>query len=111
MTNYAQRGRQRERQVADHLRDRDWICLKGTSFGAADLVALKAGELPWMIEVKSTAGGPYEQFRKDDRAALSAVADMAGARAVLAWWPPRGELRFIHSHEWPTHTTEEQQAA
>jgi Holliday junction resolvase len=101
VTNYAQRGRSRERAVADHLRGLDWVCLKGTTFGVCDLAALKAGEQPWLIEVKSTAGGPYEQFRKDARAALLFVAEMAGAVAVLAWWPPRGQLRFIPSPEWP----------
>jgi hypothetical protein len=29
------------------------------------------------------------------------MAAMAGAKAVLAWWPPRGKLRFIESTEWP----------
>lgn len=105
MTNYAQRGRQRERQVADHLRDRDWLVVKGTSFGIADLVALKAGERPRLIEVKSSTQGPYEHFRREDRARLVAVSLLAGADAVLAWWPPRGVLRFIDSHEWPVERT------
>lgn len=101
VTNYAQRGRQRERQVADHYRNDDWVVLKGTSFGVADLAALKDGHRPHLIEVKSTAGGPYETFRKADRASMVAEAARAGAVAMLAWWPPRGKLRLIPSSEWP----------
>jgi Holliday junction resolvase len=101
VTNYAQRGRSRERAVADHLRERDWICLKGPSFGVCDLAALKDGERPWLIEVKSTAGGPYERFGPSERRNLATMAAMAGAKAVLAWWPPKGKLRFIESAEWP----------
>jgi Holliday junction resolvase len=101
VTNYAQRGRSRERAVADHLRERDWIVLKGTSFGVCDLAALKDGHRPQLIEVKSDSSGPYANFRKPQRGALVAVAAMAGAEAVLAWWPPRGKLRFIPSTEWP----------
>jgi Holliday junction resolvase len=102
VTNYAQRGRSRERAVADHMRERDWIVLKGTSFGVCDLAALKAGQRPRLIEVKSDVDGPYANFRKAQRAALVAVARLAGADALLAWWPPRGTLRFIPSTEWPT---------
>lgn len=101
MSNYAQRGRQRERQVADHYRDRDWIVVKGTSFGIADLAALKDGERPHLIEVKSTADGPYKTFGPAERASMIAEAARAGAVAVLAWWPPRGKLRLIESSEWP----------
>ena len=101
MTNYAQRGRQRERQVADHLRSEDWVVLKGTSFGICDLGAFKDGHRPMLVEVKSTRN-PYEHFRPPERASMIAEAARAGADAVLAWWPPRGKLRFIPSTEWPT---------
>ncbi len=96
-----QAGRARERQVANRLRSADWVVVKGTTYGVADLVALRAGQVPMMIEVKSTAGGPYERFPPSSRASMLAEAERAGAKAVLAWWPPRGELRFIPSSEWP----------
>jgi Holliday junction resolvase len=101
MTRGGQAGRARERQVADYLRGQDWVVVKGTSFGVADLVALRIGSRTMLIEVKSTAGGPYERFGPDARASLIAEAERAGADAVLAYWPPRAKLRLIPSDEWP----------
>ncbi len=96
------RGHNRERRVRDWLTDRDWIVVRAAgSLGCVDLVALKAGETPRMIEVKSTAGGPYERFGPADRAELSLNAEWAGAEAWLVWWPPRGQLRWISEAEWP----------
>jgi len=98
----AGRGHQRERAVKLHLQERDWwVSRAAGSLGDADLVALKAGKRPMLIEVKSTAGGPYERFGPADRARLLFAADLADADAVLAWWPPRGKLRFIPAKEWP----------
>lgn len=97
-----QAGRARERQVADRLRDDDWVVLKGTTYGTCDLVALRSGSRPMLLEVKSTAQGAYEHFGPADRASLIAEAERAGADAVLAWWPPRGKLRLLHSSEWPS---------
>jgi Holliday junction resolvase len=94
-------GRQRERQVADKLRSDDWVVVKGTTYGVADLCALQVGKTPMLIEVKSTIGGPYHSFGPKDRADMIAEAARAGAQAVLAWWPPRGKLRLIPSSEWP----------
>lgn len=96
------RGIARERKVRDWLQERDWwVCRAAGSLGDADLVALKAGNRPRMIEVKSSAQGPYEHFRPADRKALAFAAEMAGADAYLAWWPPRGQLHWIPAHEWP----------
>lgn len=96
------RGTQRERAVRDYLLDRDWIAFRApASLGVADVVALRDGSRPRMIEVKSTAGGPYERFQPADRERLSAAARLAGADALLAWWPPRGELHWIAEAEWP----------
>lgn len=101
MSRGGQAGRARERQVADRLRDEDWVVLKGTTYGTCDLVALRDGDRPRLIEVKSTAQGPYEHFSPADRASLAAEAARAGADAYLAWHPPRGVLRCIPSWEWP----------
>lgn len=54
-----------------------------------------------LVEVKSTAGGPYERFGPEARAKLSLAARMAGATAWLVWWPPRGQMRRIPEAEWP----------
>jgi Holliday junction resolvase len=96
------RGIQRERQVRDQLRNEDWIAFRApASLGVADVVALRAGSTPRMIEVKSTVAGPYHSFGPADRAALSLAARMAGADALLCWWPPRGKMHWIAEAEWP----------
>jgi Holliday junction resolvase len=98
----SRRGHERERRVRDWFLERDWIAFRApASLGCADVVALKEGERPRLIEVKSTAAGPYHGFGPADRARLSGAASLAGAIAVLAWWPPRGKLRFIGEDEWP----------
>lgn len=97
------RGHARERQVRLILEDDDWYVTRAAgSLGDADLVALKAGHQPRLIEVKSTAQGPYERFGPAERHALLFAANIAGAAAELAWWPPRGKLRWIPAAEWPT---------
>jgi Holliday junction resolvase len=101
VTNYAQRGRSRERKTAERLRDEGWVVLKGTSFGICDLAAMRDGDTPMLVEVKSTVR-PYHTFSPGERETLLLEAARAGARAVLAHWPPRGQLRFIPSTEWPT---------
>ena len=96
------RGIQRERDVRRWYADRDWLSFRApASLGVADVIALKAGSRPQLVEVKSTAQGPYEHFRPADRADLSAAAELAGADAILCWWPSRGKLRFIPESEWP----------
>lgn len=97
------RGHDRERSVKALLEGEDWFVMRAAgSLGLVDLVALKAGRRPRFIEVKSTAGGPYERFGPKARLDLLFAADMAGADAELAWHPPRGRLRFIPSTEWPS---------
>ena len=97
------RGIARERKVRDYLLERDYfVCRAAGSIGDADLVALKAGHRPMLIEVKSTAQGPYEKFGPKDRADLSFAAQIAGADAYLYWWPPRGVLHIIAESEWPS---------
>ena len=97
------RGHNRERAVKARLEGEDWwVARAAGSLGDADLVALKDGKRPRLVEVKSTAGGPYERFGPCERAALLLAARIAGADAVLAWWPPRGKLRWIWPGEWPS---------
>lgn len=97
------RGAQRERAVRDLLAEQGWLVVRAAgSLGCADLLALRAGERPRLVEVKSTAGGPFEHFGPAARARLAAAAEQAGADALLAHWPPRGELRWISEQEWPS---------
>jgi len=95
-------GTQRESAVRDLLRERGWLAFRApASLGVADVVALKAGERPRLCEVKSTAQGPYEHFGPADRNRLRVAAELAGADALLAWWPSRGVLKWIPEAEWP----------
>ena len=96
------RGHDRERQVKALLEADDWFVTRAAgSLGDADLVALKVGHTPRLIEVKSSAKGPYEHFGPKDRADLLFAAHVAGAVAQLCWWPPRGKPHWIDSLEWP----------
>lgn len=97
------RGHDRERAVKTILEGQDWFVARAAgSLGDADLVALRAGSRSRLVEVKSTAGGPYERFGPADRARLRLAAEIAGADPWLAWWPPRGRLRWIDASEWPS---------
>ena len=102
------RGHDRERALRAKLQADDYIAFRApASLGVADVVALKAGERPMLIEVKSTAGGPYEHFGPQDRSELSLAAEMAGAVAWLVWWPPRGKPKWIGENEWPSQRHQE----
>jgi Holliday junction resolvase len=97
------RGRGPEMDVVDLLRDAGFVAYR-LAHGAADVVAMRRDHDPTtqLIQVKSTAGGPYERFGPADRRALTEDADLAGAEAVLAWWPRGRELpKWIDSEDWP----------
>lgn len=99
---HSRRGHNRERQLVALLKDDDWVAFRApASLGVADVVALRDGNRPRMIEVKSTAAGPYSHFLPADRERLSFAADMAGAEAWLVWWPSRGKPHWIAESEWP----------
>ena len=95
-------GHNRERQLVAALRDEDWFAMRApASLGVADVVALKDGKRPRLIEVKATAAGPYAGFLPADRADLEFAAELAGAEAWLVWWPKRAKPKWIPAHEWP----------
>ena len=79
-----------------------WVCRAAGSLGDADLVALRGAEKR-LIEVKSTARGPYHGFGPKDRAELSRAAELAGAAAYLCWWPPRKKPEWICESLWPAN--------
>lgn len=98
----SQRGIQRERDLVNRLKEEGWFAMRApASLGVADVVALKAGEQPMMIEVKSTTAGKYASFGPEDREALSEVAAAADARAFLVWWPKRKQPEWIPEDDWP----------
>lgn len=98
------RGSARERQVGRLAVERAWVVYRAAgSHGNADLVALRRGSVPLLIQVKGSAGGPFEHFGPDDRFALMVEARACGARAFLAWWPSRKPLRWYIAPAWAEH--------
>lgn len=94
------RGRGRELRIAEVMRDSGCISYR-LAWGQADVISLKAGARPLLIQVKSTAQGPFERFGPTERANLLAEAIAAGADCTLAWWPKNGPLRWVAPEEWP----------
>lgn len=104
------RGIARERAVRRLLESEGWwVCRAAGSIGDADLVALKHGHTPRLIEVKSTARGPFHGFGPKDRAELLDAATRAGTSAELCWWPPRQQAQWIGSEHWPNRYGEERE--
>jgi len=102
MKNAKRAGTKREHQVADVLRSEGWIVYRSAgSHGCADLVAMRVGFPPMLVQVKGNAGGPWEHFRPVERRELEAEAIMAGATAHLVHWPPRHIPRWYGRLEWP----------
>lgn len=99
----AKRGSQREYAVRNLLRDDGWLAFRApASLGVADVIALRDGSRPRLIEVKSDARDAYGHFGPEKRERLRDAARLAGADALLAYWPPREELRWIGEESWPT---------
>lgn len=96
------RGIERERSLRFLLEAEGWwTCRAAGSLGDADVVALKEGQRPRMIEVKSTHRGPFHGFGPKDREALVSAAEGAGADPWLVWWPPRRKPVWIGVEDWP----------
>lgn len=96
-----QRGHDRERRLVAIKREEGWVAFRApASLGVADVVALKDGHKPQLVESKSTLS-PYAHFLPADRERLSEAARAAGAEALLAWWPKNGKLKLIPEADWP----------
>lgn len=103
--NRKRRGTDRERAVKAWYEDKGWLAFRApASLGCADVIAIRSANglsEVHLLEVKSTAKGPYEHFGPKERQRLRAVALETGACALLAWWPPRKPLKLIEESEWP----------
>jgi Holliday junction resolvase len=110
----SRRGHDRERAVRDLLERDGWLVVRAAgSLGTCDLVAVPTrtgarhpahgadGEALLLVEVKSTAGGPYEHFTPARRRELADLAHQVWGEAWLAWWAPRRPLQWISSERWP----------
>lgn len=99
------RGASRERLVAEELRAEGYV-VKGTgdAHGAIDLIALKEGHIPKVVQVKGNRdGGPFANFRPAERLQIAREAEDAGADAWLAYAPPdRLPTRWYAEDEWPS---------
>lgn len=101
-TGAQNRGIRRERQVRKVLESEGyWVSRASGSLGDADLVALRRGSPPLLIEVKSTTAGPFSGFGPAERTQLLVAARVAGAEAWLVWWPSRGDARWLSPMYWP----------
>jgi hypothetical protein len=67
--------------------------------GAGDLLGVRPTALVdvdvVLVEVKSTAGGPWEHFSPAERLELAEAARDAGGTGYVAWWPPHGCLSWF----------------
>jgi Holliday junction resolvase len=117
--NMSARGSSRERQVVRLLESEGWVCFRAPgSFGVADVVACRRWPFAaltkegltdaycaevMLVEVKTTARNPWNDFGPAKRRTLLEAAARAGASAWVYWWPMGGELeRIPSSHsQWP----------
>jgi Holliday junction resolvase len=98
----SRRGIQRERDLVNRLREAGWFAMRApASLGVADVVALKEGERPRLIEVKSTSRSAFAGFPPADRAELLEAAALSGADPWLCYWPKHGQPEWIGPDEWP----------
>jgi Holliday junction resolvase len=94
------RGSNKERAVAANLRVDGWIVYRSAgSHGNADLIALKAGMAPRLLQVKSSAR-PFEHFRPTERLALEIEAANADAHAYLVHWPLGKTWTWVLMNGW-----------
>jgi Holliday junction resolvase len=80
------RGDYLEHQTRDALAAYGWWIIRaGGSLGCADLVALRVGKRPLLIQCKILGPGrAMPRIDPDERAALFAAAEQCGARAIIA---------------------------
>jgi len=79
MTRYAQ-GYRFEVRVRKDMESRGWFVIRAAgSHGPADLLCLKAGEPPLLIQCKANSA----RYKREG-IALAAIADSVGAEALLA---------------------------
>jgi Holliday junction resolvase len=101
--NTKAKGSHFERKTKALLEDDGWYVTKaGASLGVADLVALRRGAAPRLVQVKSGVGGPYAHFGPGERAELRRVAKESGAVAELCYWKPRArQPTWVPESAWP----------
>lgn len=97
------KGHGRERDWMKRLKADGWFACR-PRWAGVDVVCSKAGHGFFFDEVKANKdGGPYMNFRPQDRALLKLAAANAGAIPRLIYWPPGKDTqpRVILANEWP----------
>jgi hypothetical protein len=83
-----------------------WIVYRAAgSHGNADLVMLKRGHVPLLVQAKGDKFSPFAHFGPDDRSALEREARLAGARAFLAWIPSPRSIAWFSAPGWDEHVS------
>lgn len=89
--NNRSRGDYFERQVRDALLAAGWYVVRsGGSRGAADLLALRAGSTPLLVQCK--LGG---RITRTERQGLLDAAYRAGGRPIVALRPQGGRVQLL----------------
>jgi hypothetical protein len=102
--NSARKGNAKELRTAELLAADGWLVGSRRHIGGAgDLLAVKRGERPRLIEVKATAEVPWRStFGPLKRAELRDCAAAHGAVAEIAWWRPRArQPEWLDEAVWP----------
>lgn len=96
------RGNAAELKGARLLESEGWLVGSRRHIGGAgDLLAVKAGCIPRLVEVKSTKAGPWMHFRWKDRADMLETAMEMRVEAWLLWWPAQRDPKWLPAAEWP----------
>lgn len=94
------RGAERERELAKRWRQDGWFVTRSAgSHSPADLVCLKRGERPALLQLKT---GQRRWPSKDERVALLLAAERADADPVIVFWQPRKEPELVRPEDWPS---------
>lgn len=96
-------GAAKEREVAERLEGEGWLVIRTAgSLGEADLVCLKAGQRPMLIQVKGGDGNTFRAFGPAARIALKIAGAKAGADVFLCKWRKATKSwEFIAPDAWP----------
>lgn len=100
--NSSAKGNAKERRTAALLAEDGWVIASRRHIGGCgDLLAVRTGEIPRLIEVKASAT-PWMNFRRPDRIAMRAYAAVNRLDAQLAWWAPRAKTPvYFGTDQWP----------
>jgi len=96
-------GNARENRTLELLQEQGWFGICGrASRGPADILAIRRGEPPMLVQVKGDKVSPWAHFRREEREALLRSALDYGGVAWLCWMPSvRKPPVWYAWHEWP----------